>query len=181
MEYLKDLEQKFNNLALKFKDELSSVRTNRPTPKLVESIKVVEFAKEPGQPMAINQLGSISIEPPRSIIIAPWSTDSAPSIVKAIEAANIGVGAAQQGNVIRVTLPELTEERRQELIKLVRKMAEETRIRMRIERDEINKIVNQETDKNEKFRAKEALQKLVDNFNQEVDRVVEAKIQEISI
>lgn len=177
MEYLKDLEQKFNNLALKFKDELSSVRTNRPTPKLVDSIKA-EYA---GNFLAINQLGSISVEPPRSIIIAPWSPDSAPSIVKAIEAANIGVGAAQQGNVIRVTLPELTEERRQELIKLVRKMAEETRIRMRIERDEINKIVNQEADKNEKFRAKEALQKLVDKFNQEVDEVIDAKIQEISI
>ena len=177
MEYLKELEQKFNNLALKFKDELSSVRTNRPTPKLVDSIKV-EYA---GQFLAVNQLGSISVEPPRSIIVTPWSTDSAPSIVKAIEAANIGVGAAQQGNVVRITLPELTEERRQELIKLVRKMAEETRIRMRIERDEVNKTINQEVDKNEKFRAKEALQKLVDKFNQEVDEVINAKIQEISV
>ena len=176
MEYLKELEQKFNNLALKFKDELSSVRTNRPTPKLVDSIKV-EYA---GQFLAVNQLGSISVEPPRSIIVTPWSTDSAPSIVKAIEAANIGVGAAQQGNVVRITLPELTEERRQELIKLVRKMAEETRIRMRIERDEVNKIINQEADKNEKFRAKEALQKLVDKVNQEVDELVNAKNQEIS-
>ncbi len=176
MEYLKELEQKFNNLALKFKDELSSVRTNRPTPKLVESIRA-EYA---GQFLAVNQLGSIGTEPPRSIIITPWNTDSAPPIVKAIEAANIGVSSVQQGNIVRVTLPELTEERRQELIKLVRKMAEETRIRMRIERDEVNKIVNQEADKNEKFRAKEALQKLVDKFNQEVDKVVDTKIQEIS-
>ncbi|MDP2650563.1 MAG: ribosome-recycling factor [bacterium] len=176
MEHLKELEQKFNTLALKLKDELSSVRTNRPTPKLVDSIKA-EYA---GQFLAVNQLGSISVEPPRSIIVTPWSTDSAPSIVKAIEAANIGVSAAQQGNVVRITLPELTEERRQELIKLVRKMAEETRIRMRIDRDEVNKIINQEADKNEKFRAKEALQKLVDKFNQEVDEVVDTKIQEIS-
>jgi len=176
MEYLKELEQKFNSLTLKFKDELGSVRTNRPTPKLVDSIKA-EYA---GQFLAINQLGSISVEPPRSIIVTPWSTDSAPSIVKAIEAANIGVGAAQQGNIVRVTLPELTEERRQELIKLVRKMAEETRIKMRVERDEINKTINREPDKDEKFRAKEALQKLVDKFNQEVDKVIDAKIQEIS-
>lgn len=176
MEYLKELEQKFKALALKLKDELSSVRTNRPTPKLVDSIKA-EYA---GQFLAVNQLGSISVEPPRSIIVTPWSTDAAPSIVKAIEAANIGVSAAQQGNVVRITLPELTEERRQELIKLVGKMAEETRIRMRIERDEVNKIINQEADKNEKFRAKEALQKLVDKFNQEVDEVIDAKIQEIS-
>ena len=177
MEHLKELEEIFNNLALKFKDELSSVRTNRPTPKLVDSIKA-EYA---GQFLAVNQLGSISVEPPRSIIVTPWSTDSAPSIVKAIEAANIGVSAVQQGNIVRITLPELTEERRQELIKLVRKMAEETRIRMRIERDEVNKTINQEVDKNEKFRAKEALQKLVDKFNQEVDEVINAKIQEISV
>ncbi len=176
MEYLKELEQKFSSLILKFKDDLSSVRTNRPTPKLVDSIKA-EYA---GQFLAINQLGSIGVEPPRSIIITPWSTDSAPSIVKAIEAANIGVGAAQQGNIVRVTLPELTEERRQELIKLTRKMAEETRIKMRIERDEINKIVNREPDKDQKFRAKENLQKLVDKFNEEIDSAVESKIAEIS-
>lgn len=176
MEYLKELEQKFSSLILKFKDDLSSVRTNRPTPKLVDSIKA-EYA---GQFLAINQLGSIGVEPPRSIIITPWSTDSAPSIVKAIEMANIGVGAAQQGNIVRVTLPELTEERRQELIKLTRKMAEETRIKMRIERDEINKIVNREPDKDQKFRAKENLQKLVDKFNEEIDSAVESKIAEIS-
>ena len=176
MEYLKELEQKFSTRIAKFKEELTSIRTNRPTPKLVDSIKA-EYA---GQFLAINQLGSISIEPPRSIIITPWSKETAPSITKAIEAANIGVSAAQQGNIIRVTLPELTEERRQELIKLVGKMAEETRIRMRIERDEVNKVVNKEPDKNQKFRAKEDLQGLVDKFNEEIDLTVESKIAEIS-
>ena len=177
MEYLKRLEEKFNNLSVKFKDEMGSVRTNRPTPRLVESIKA-EYA---GSFLAVNQLASISVEPPRSIIITPWSTDAAPGIAKAVEAANIGVSAAQQGNVIRVTLPELTEERRQELIKLIRKMAEETRIKMRVERDEVNKLVNKESDKNQKFRAKEDLQKLVDKFNGEIDSVLEAKIREISL
>ena len=176
MEYLKELEQKFSTRTTKFKEELTSIRTNRPTPKLVDSIRA-EYA---GQFLAINQLGSISIEPPRSIIITPWNKETAPSITKAIEAANIGVSAAQQGNIIRVTLPELTEERRQELIKLVRKMAEETRIRMRIERDEVNKFVNKEPDKNQKFRAKEDLQRLVDKFNEEIDLTVESKIAEIS-
>lgn len=176
MEYLKTLEGKFSHLIVKFKDELASVRTNRPTPKLVENIKV-EYS---GGLLAINQLGSISVEPPRSIIVSPWSQDAGPAIVKAIESANIGVGASQQGNIIRVTLPELTEERRQELIKLAKKMAEDTRIRMRIERDEVNKLVNRETDKDQKFRAKEKLQKLVDKFNEEVDSVLETKIKEIS-
>lgn len=176
MEYLKRLEEKFKNLAARFKDELGSVRTNRPTPKLVEGIRA-EYA---GSLLPINQLGSISVELPRSIIISPWSSDAAPGIVKAVEAANIGVGAVQQGNVVRVTLPELTEERRQELIKLIKKMAEETRIKMRVERDEANKLVNKEPDKDQKFRAKEDLQKLVDKFNEEVDSVLETKIREIS-
>ena len=176
MEYLKTLEGKFSGLLTKFKEELSSVRTNRPTPKLVESVRA-EYA---GGSLAINQLGSISVEPPRSIIVTPWSQDAVAPIAKAIEAANIGVSAAAQGNVVRVTLPELTEERRQELIKLVRKMAEETRIKMRIERDETNKIINREADKDQKFRAKEELQKLVDKFNEEVDSLTENKITEIS-
>ncbi len=176
MEYLKELEQKFNNLITKFKDELTSIRTNRPTPKLVDSIKA-DYA---GQILAVNQLGSISIEPPRNIIIAPWSKDAAPSIIKAIEAANIGVSAAQQGNIIRVSLPELTEERRQELVKIVKSMAEQTRIKMRIERDETNKLVNREPDKDQKFKAKEELQKLVDSFNEKVDSLIENKINEIS-
>ena len=180
MEYLKELEKNFNTLILKFKDELASVRTNRPTPKLVESIKVVEFTKGSGQPLTINQLGSISIEPPRNIIIAPWSKDTAPVIAKAIDTASIGVSATVQGNIVRVTLPDLTEERRQELIKLVKSMAEETRIRMRIERDEVNKVISKEPDKDEKFRAKEELQKLVDNFNKEIDAVIEVKVSEIS-
>lgn len=177
MEYLKTLETKFNTLVAKFKDELSSIRTNRPTPRLVESIRA-EYA---GGSLAINQLGSIGVEPPRSIIVTPWSQDAVLPIVKAIESANIGVSAAAQGNIVRVTLPELTEERRQELMKLVRRMAEETRIKMRIERDEVNKIVNKEADKDQKFRAKEQLQKLVDKFNEEVDSITENKIIEISV
>lgn len=176
MEYLKQLEQKFDILSKKFQDELASVRTNRPTPKLVESIKA-EYA---GQFLAINQLGSIGVEPPRSIIVTPWSGDAAAPIAKAIEGANIGVSASQQGNIVRVTLPELTEERRQELTKLVKKMAEETRIKMRIERDEINKMINKEPDKDQKFKAKEELQKLVDSFNEKVGSLVESKITEIS-
>lgn len=176
MEYLKELEQKFEVLNKRFQDELAAIRTNRPTPKLVENIRA-EYA---GQALAINQLGSIGVEPPRNLVITPWSKDAAPSIVKAIESANIGVSVAHQGNVVRVILPELTEERRQELMKLVKSMAEQTRIKMRIERDEAQKIINKEPDKDQKFKAKEELQKRVDSFNQKIDSIIESKITEIS-
>lgn len=175
MEYLKGLEIKFNELLLKLKDELASIRTNRPTAKLVEDVKV-DYSE---QILTIKQLGSIGVEPPRNLVITPWSQESAPLIVKAIEAANLGIGAVVQGNIVRVTLPELTQERRQELVKIVRNTAEQIRIRMRVERDEINKKINQESDKDDQFRAKEKLQKLVDSFNSQVDSVVETKLNEI--
>ncbi|MBI3088755.1 MAG: ribosome-recycling factor, partial [Candidatus Colwellbacteria bacterium] len=87
---------------------------------------------------------------------------------------------AHQGNVVRVILPELTEERRQELMKIVKSMAEQTRIKMRIERDEAQKIINKEPDKDQKFKAKEELQKRVDSFNQKIDSIIESQITEIS-
>ena len=175
MEYLSQLEAKFNRLIAGLKEELSGIRTNRPTPKLIENIRVDYL----DQSLAIKQLGTIGVLPPRSLTVSPWSEDSIPFITKAIDSANLGVSASPQGNIIRINLPELTEERRQELTKLVRGMAEETRIKMRIERDEINKKVNQEPDKDLKFRAKENLQKLVDAFNGGVEELISLKLKEI--
>ncbi len=176
MEYLEGLKKKLDQLIIKLKDELVGIRTNRPTPKLIEDIKV-DYA---GQILTIKHLGAIGVEPPRSLVITPWSGESIPLIAKAIETANLGVGTTVQGNIVRITLPELTEERRQELIKLAKSAAEQTRIKMRIERDEIHKKVNEEDDKDERFRLKEKLQKIVDSFNERVDEAVESKLQEIT-
>ena len=113
-------------------------------------------------------------------MISPWDKNSLQAIAKGIEAAKLGVTVAVQGNVVRTTLPELTDERREELSKIVRKIAEEIRIRMRISRDEVNKKVNSESDEDIKFKGKEKLQKLVDKFNKEVDELVEVKLKEIA-
>ncbi len=175
MEYIKDLGEKFENLITELKDELSTVRTNRPTPKLIEDIRA-EYAE---QQLAIKQLGSISVELPKNLLVAPWDQGALNSIAKAIDSANIGVAAAVQGNIVRVSLPELTNERRQELVRLVKDMAEKIRIKMRTLRDEVHKRVNQEKDEDEKFRGKENLQELVDSFNKEVDALVDSKINEV--
>ena len=157
------------------KDELSGIRTNRPTPKLVEDIEA-EYAE---QMLPIKQIGSISIEAPRNLIITPWDKSATGAVAKAVESAGLGLTAAPQGNVVRISFPPLTEERREELGKLIGKMAEEARIKMRIARDEVNKKVNAEPDEDVKFKNKDKLQKLVDEFNEEVDKLIEAKLVEI--
>ena len=109
------------NTAQHFKEEVGGIRSNRPTPKLVEDIKVDYL----DQQLPIKQLASISIVPPREIQISAWDVQAAPLIGKAIEAANIGVTANVQGNIIRINLPPLSEERRAELIMLIKNIAEE--------------------------------------------------------
>ncbi len=176
MGYLKELEEKFNSVVESLKEEFLGLRTNRPTPKLIENIKVDYM----GQPLIVKQLGAIGIELPRDLIVNVWDKNAVPMISKAIEAANIGVSASMEGNSVRVKLPELTNERRDELIKIVKSSAEKCRIKMRTLRDDANKSVNAETDKDIKFRSKEEMQKIVDSFNQSIDEVVEKKIKEIS-
>lgn len=176
MEYLEELKQKFDRLIGELKEELATIRTNRPTPKLIEDIPAI-YAE---QSLPIKQLGSIAAELPRNLIITPWDKEAATSIAKGIEDAKLGVTSSVQGNVVRVTLPELTDERREELSKIAKKIAEDTRIKMRILRDDVNKKVNGEADEDTKFRNKEKLQKSVDSFNESVDNLIESKISEIS-
>ncbi|PJC65478.1 MAG: ribosome recycling factor [Candidatus Colwellbacteria bacterium CG_4_9_14_0_2_um_filter_50_12] len=176
MDYLDKLETEFNRIAGALKEELTSFRTNRPSPKLIENIKV-DFL---GQSLIIKQLGSITIEPPRDLVISVWDKNALPAVVKAIESGNLGLGVSPQGATIRVRTPELTEERRRELEKLIRAAAESTRIKMRVERDAANKIINAEIDKDVKFRAKEKLQKLVDKFNEVVETALKDKLRDIA-
>jgi len=176
MDYLKDLEQKLNKLIKELKDEISSIRTNRPTPKLIENVQVSYSDSS----LPIKQLASIGVEPPRDLIVTPWDSGAVQSIAKAIEDAGLGVTSSVQGTVVRVTLPELTSERREELSKLAKNIAEQVRIKMRTLRDEAHKKVNQESDEDEKFRKKEDLQKIVDKFNKEIDNSVSAKLEELS-
>lgn len=175
MGYLKELETKFRGLLDSLKEEFSSLRTNRPTPKLVENIKVDHLGSE----LMVKELGATGIEPPRDILITVWDKNAVSPIIKAIEAANVGLSLSNEGNVIRAKLPELTTERRTELLKVVKASAEKTRIKMRTLRDEVNRLANKEPDKDQKFRAKEELQKIVDSFNNEVDSLVESKAKEI--
>ena len=176
MDPLKEMELKTAEIVNYLKDEFSKVRSNRPTTRLVERVKVDYI----GGTLELNQVASLSVNPPRDIIISPWDKSAIPAITKAIEAENFGLGISADSSGIRLTVPDLTSERRGELIRLVKSMAEENRIKMRASRDKIIKAINAITDEDEKFRAKDGLQKIVDRFNAEVDALVDAKTEELN-
>ncbi|PIU99076.1 ribosome recycling factor [Candidatus Wolfebacteria bacterium CG03_land_8_20_14_0_80_36_15] len=180
---LKDkLENKIRAITEGFKQELSVIRSNRPTPKMVENIKVDYL----GQKLSIKQLASIGILPPSTIELNVWDSSVISAISKVIESANLGVSVVTEGKSIRVNLPLLSEERRKELIKTVKKEAEKTRIYLRTIRDEFNKKINsqfenKEISEDQKFKLKEKVQKAIDDANKEIESLNENKIKEISI
>jgi ribosome recycling factor len=175
MEYIDQISKRFDFVLENLKEEMMSIRTNRPSPKLVEDVKVNYM----GQVVSVKQLGSISVEPPRDLIINVWDQSAISNIVNAIEAANLGVGTSNQGKQVRVSLPQMTEERKQELIKMIKSMSEDGRIKMRVERDEAVKNIKELKDEDDRFRAKEKLQILVDTFNSGIDDLVEKKTKDI--
>lgn len=177
---IKVFEQKLRQLVTALNQEYQSFRGNRPSPKMVEDIKVEYY----GQILPVKQMGSISLSPPREIIIQVWDMAAAPAVAKAIEASPLKVVANTSGTTIRIQLPQLTEERRKELEKVIRKTAEEARIKIRGVRDEINKEIKKaEEDKkyseDAAFKQKEEVQKIVDRGNKEIEALLEAKVKEI--
>lgn len=175
------LEQKFNESSEYLKSQLGAIRGGRPSPKLVEDISVDYF----GQKMPIKQLGSISVNLPREILISVWDKQAVGVVAKAIESSNLNVSANTDGNLIRINLPPLSSERRQELIKVIKKEAEETRIKVRSLRDEANKEIKQqegggEITEDQKFKMKEQIQKSVDKANADIEAMLEKKINELN-
>jgi ribosome recycling factor len=161
-----------------FKKEILVIRGNRPSPALVENLKVDYF----GQSLLIKQLGSISIVPPREIDINVWDKNAIPGVVKAVE--TNGLTANYEGKLIRINLPPLSEERRQELIKAVKKIGETFKIQLRAHRDETNKEIARSFDAKEisedqKFKLKEETQKNVDSANKEIENILDKKIKEL--
>lgn len=159
---------------------LMGVRSNRPSPRLVEDIPVEVY----GQRMTVRQVGAISVQPPASIIISVWDKAAVNVVAKAIESSSLNVVANVDGTTIRVNLPALTDERRQQIIKMVKKEIEEAKIKVRSLRDEENKRVAREADggsltEDEKFKLKEQIQSVVDKGNKELDQLLEKKIAEI--
>lgn len=177
---VKNLRERLGALTDSLKNELLGTRANRPSPKMVENIPVDAY----GQKMTVRQLGSITVVPPREIDITLWDKETVNSVAKAVEASPLGVAANIEGNLIRINLPALTEERKKEIIKMVKAAAEEQRIKMRAARDETNKkIKDAERDKkmneDEAFKLKAKIQKEIDDANKKIEEMLLSKIKEI--
>ncbi len=163
------------------KREYSGIRTGRATPQLLDNIRVDSY----GSKVPLNQVGNISVEDARTIRISPWDMSQAKEIEKAITAADMGVSVGADDRGVRVSFPELTSERRGMLVKLSKGKLEEARIALRSGRDEAwNDIQKKEKagemSEDEKFRAKEDMQKLIDKGNQALELLAEKKDAEIS-
>lgn len=178
---LKDLSSDLKTTVDALKLELSGIRTNRPSPKLVDNIKVQYMEQE----FTIQQLGSITIAPPREIDISVWDPASVPAVVKAIETSGMGLTANSDGNLIRINLPTLTDERRAELTKLVKNLTEQSKIRIRGLRDDVNKKIElafkeKLLTEDQKFKSREKVQNAIDKANSEMETVLSVKIKEIA-
>ena len=167
--------------AFKFLEgEIAKIRTSRASPALVEDIEVNCF----GSKFALKQLAAISCPQPSQIIIQPWDTSYIEPIEKAILQSGLGMSSAVDKNVIRLSLPLLTEEYRHGLLKVLNEKAEEARQTMRHWREDAwNKIQSAQKEKtiseDDKFRGKEGLQKLIDEYAEKIKNVIERKKNEV--
>ncbi|BCX16027.1 MAG: ribosome-recycling factor [Candidatus Parcubacteria bacterium] len=179
-----EIEKKFKDslaqIEKAFREEIASVRGSRPTPALVEDVLVDYY----GQKVPLKQLASISVIPPREIQISAWDKMAVSGIIKAVSSA-LNLQAVSDGSVIHINFPSLTQERRQELIRLVKEKTEEFKVRSRLLRDEVKKEIsekekNKEITEDDKFQLNERIQKILDEFNERVEDYLKKKIDEIN-
>jgi ribosome recycling factor len=179
-EALQSVEGKMKASVRIFKEDLSTIRTGHATPALIEHIKV-EYA---GVPTPLNQLAGISAPEAGLLVIQPWDKSCIGNIQKAILKSELGLNPSNDGNLIRIGIPPLSEERRQELIKIVHKRIEERKVAVRNLRHEvINDLKKLEKDKeisqDEQRRSQDQLQKLTDRFISEIEQIGKDKEKEL--
>ena len=171
---------KMNKTISVMKQEYNSLRAGRANPQALDRIMVDYY----GTPTPINQVGNISVPEPRMLIIALWDSKMIPAVEKAIQKSDLGINPANDGKVIRLIFPELTQERRKDLAKVIRKKAEESKVAVRsIRRDAMEDIKKQKKDnlltEDDQKKLEEKVQKLTDEKVKEIDTIAQAKEKEI--
>ncbi|HWP37721.1 MAG TPA: ribosome recycling factor [Gemmatimonadales bacterium] len=159
------------------KHELASIRSGKATTSLLDVVRVEAY----GQHLPLNQVASVAAPEPRLLTVQPWDRTLMGAIERAIRASDLGLNPANDGAIIRIPLPPLTEERRKELVKVVHKLAEEGRIAIRHARtDAIAKVKKVEhVSEDDKHRTDKEVQKLHDDAIKQIDAIVQAKEHEI--
>lgn len=176
----KEMETKAKKAIEVLEQEYVTIRTGKANPALLHQVRVDYY----GTQTPINQMAGISAPEPRLLVVNPYDKSIVKDIEKAIIAANLGLNPVSDGKIIRVAIPALTEERRKELVKLVSKKAEESKVSIRnIRRAYIDKIKAMKKDgeitEDDEKKAQEEIQKITDKYIQEIDRVCENKKNEI--
>jgi len=172
----KTTEQKMQKSIEALKADLSKVRTGRAHTGLLDHIMVDYY----GNPTPLNQVANLTLIDARTIGVAPWEKKMAPAIEKAIRDSDLGLNPASQGDVVRVPMPALTEERRKELIKVVRHEAENARVAVRnLRRDAIHHLKEllkaRTVSEDQERRAQDEIQKLTDRYVADIDKVLQQK------
>jgi ribosome recycling factor len=177
---MRDAETKMSKSVDHFGAELNTIRTGRANPALIDKVMVPYY----GTPTPLNQLAQISAPEPRLLVVQVYDKSQIGAIEKALRSGEMGLNPANDGQLIRVPIPPLTEERRKEYVKMVRQKAEEARVAIRnVRRDEIHRIdqmtKNGEVAEDESKRAHQRLQKLVDGQIERVDALANRKEHEV--
>jgi ribosome recycling factor len=179
-EVIMEMAEKMDNSLEAFKQELTKIRTGRASLSLLDGIKVEAY----GSSMPLNQVGSLTIPESRQIVIQPWDPQVMSSIEKAILKSDLGLTPVNDGKVIRINIPQLTEERRKELVKIVKRIAEEYRVAVRNHRrDAIDTLKkqkkNKEISEDEQFKLQDEAQKETDSYIAKIDEVAADKENEV--
>jgi len=175
-----DADDRMKKSVEKFRLELQNVRTGVATPSILEGVRVEYYGSE----MPLAQVASISAPQPRMLVVQAWDKGAVQAIIKAIQAADLGLNPSDDGEIIRVPIPALTEERRHEIVKQCRKHAEEMKVSVRnIRRDANDALQKAEKDKeiseDDMHRAQKDVQKLTDECIEKIEEMLKVKEKEI--
>lgn len=178
---MNDFESRLKGIADWLSGEYSTIRTGQATPALLDGVKVENY----GSLMAVNQVASVGVEDARTLRVSPWDAGIIKAIETAIRDADLGVSVSTDSSGLRVIFPELTSERRVQLLKLAKSKLEDARVSVRSARDEMMKLIDKqekdgEISEDEKFTKKEDTQKRVEESNRMLDALYERKEAEIS-
>ena len=175
-----EMKEKMDKTISLYEENLSEIRAGRANPAILNKVKIDYY----GTPTPINQVAGVSVPEARLIVIQPWDISVLKEIEKAILASDIGINPNNDGKVIRLAFPELTEERRKELVKDIKKMAEEAKVAVRaVRRDGIEAAKTEQKEGNmtedELKKAEDDIQKLTDKSVEEIDKILANKEKEV--
>ena len=176
-----ELKKRLTGVQSWLQEQYAGIRTGQATPALLDSVKVENY----GSMMPINQVGSVGVEDARTLRVSTWDAGTIPAIEKALQDADLGVSVATDSAGLRVIFPELTSERRSQLMKLAKQKLEDARISVKSARDEAKKEVDRqqkegEISEDDKFTQMEMVQKAIDETNKKLEELFIQKETEIS-